>query len=325
QRDGGWLRWRRGARRQRLSDQPIHRLAGQHAHRWLRRLVAQSAAPPARSRRGRDCSGRARARRCAAGTADHAARGGGQHAAGHLPRRRQSARRPWRGLPAHCRSRLGGRARHAGGVQRGSAAGLSRHDDLRGQIHAGTCRVCIAQWLGRPDRVRAAIHREPGLARAPAPRLAACGARCQPLLRWRSRWLYRLPNLHRTKSADTRDGAGNTMSRDDTHPGLWALVVTAFAIGVTEFIVVGVLPAIATDLDVPLARAGGLVGLYALALAIGTPLVVLGLARLPRKPVLLALVAVFLAGNLLSALSTSYPMLLAGRVITAVAHGSFFA
>ena len=115
------------------------------------------------------------------------------------------------------------------------------------------------------------------------------------------------------------------MSRDDTHPGLWALAVTAFAIGVTEFIVVGVLPAIATDLDVPLARAGGLVGLYALALAIGTPLVVLGLARLPRKPVLLALVAVFLAGNLLSALSTSYPMLLAGRVITAVAHGSFFA
>ena len=85
------------------------------------------------------------------------------------------------------------------------------------------------------------------------------------------------------------------MSRDDTHPGLWALAVTAFAIGVTEFIVVGVLPAIATDLDVPLARAGGLVGLYALALAIGTPLVVLGLARLPRKPVLLALVAVFLA------------------------------
>lgn len=110
-----------------------------------------------------------------------------------------------------------------------------------------------------------------------------------------------------------------------THPGLWALAVTAFAIGVAEFIVVGVLPAIAADLDVSLARAGGLVGLYALALAIGTPLVVLGLASLPRKPVLLALVAVFLAGNLLSALSTSYAVLLAGRIVTAVAHGSFFA
>ncbi|WP_121498830.1 MFS transporter [Pseudomonas aeruginosa] len=113
--------------------------------------------------------------------------------------------------------------------------------------------------------------------------------------------------------------------RGGTHPGLWALAITAFAIGVTEFIVVGVLPAIASDLDVPLARAGSLVGLYALALAIGTPLVVLTLARMPRKPVLLALIAVFLFGNLLSALSESYAMLLTGRVVTAIAHGSFFA
>ncbi|WP_437611852.1 MFS transporter [Erwinia sp. V71] len=110
-----------------------------------------------------------------------------------------------------------------------------------------------------------------------------------------------------------------------THPGVWALAVTAFAIGVAEFIVVGVLPAIAEDVGVPLSRAGGLVGLYALALAVGTPIVVLALARLPRKPILLTLVAVFLAGNLLSALSTTYEVLLAGRMLTAVAHGSFFA
>ncbi|MEL4887333.1 MFS transporter [Pectobacterium betavasculorum] len=116
------------------------------------------------------------------------------------------------------------------------------------------------------------------------------------------------------------------MSRSQrTHPGVWALAVTAFAIGVAEFIVVGVLPAIAEDLGVTLARAGGLVGLYALALAVGTPLVVLALARLPRKPVLLGLVILFLAGNLLSALSSSYTTLLTGRMLTAVAHGSFFA
>ncbi|WP_329843042.1 MFS transporter [Stenotrophomonas sepilia] len=115
------------------------------------------------------------------------------------------------------------------------------------------------------------------------------------------------------------------MQTQRIHPGVWALAVTAFAIGVAEFIVVGVLPAIAGDLGVPLARAGGLVGLYALALAVGTPVVVLALARLPRKPLLLVLVAVFLAGNLLSALSTSYELLLAGRILTAVAHGSFFA
>ncbi|ATA21090.1 putative MFS family arabinose efflux permease [Gibbsiella quercinecans] len=113
--------------------------------------------------------------------------------------------------------------------------------------------------------------------------------------------------------------------KDHTHPGIYALAIGAFAIGVAEFIVVGVLPAIAAEFSVPLASAGGLVGLYAFALAIGTPLVVLALARLPRKTVLLGLVALFLAGNLLSALSASYPMLLAGRSITAVAHGSFFA
>lgn len=110
-----------------------------------------------------------------------------------------------------------------------------------------------------------------------------------------------------------------------THPGVWALAVTAFAIGVAEFIVVGVLQAIAHGLDVPLARAGGLVGLYALSLAIGTPVVVLSLARLSRKPVLLSLIAVFLAGNIVSATSTDYETLLLGRIVTAVAHGSFFA
>ncbi|WP_337053599.1 MFS transporter [Pseudoxanthomonas sp. USHLN014] len=109
------------------------------------------------------------------------------------------------------------------------------------------------------------------------------------------------------------------------HSGIWALAATAFAIGVAEFVVVGVLPAIAGDLRVPLARAGGLVGVYALALAIGTPLIVLLSARVPRKPLLLALVAVFLAGNLVSALAAHYAMLLAGRVLTALAHGSFFA
>ncbi|MEB7943364.1 MFS transporter [Raoultella ornithinolytica] len=109
------------------------------------------------------------------------------------------------------------------------------------------------------------------------------------------------------------------------HPGIWALAVTSFAIGVAEFIVVGVLPAIAQDLHVSLAAAGKLVGLYALALAIGTPLAVLGLARLARKTVLLSLITLFLAGNILSSLADSYPLLLAGRAITAVAHGSFFA
>lgn len=116
-----------------------------------------------------------------------------------------------------------------------------------------------------------------------------------------------------------------TPAEQRIHPGVWALAVTAFAIGMAEFLVVGILPAIAADLNVPLARTGSLVGLYALALAVGTPVTVLALASLPRKAVLLSLIAVFLGGNLLAALSTDYTSLLVGRVVTALAHGSFFA
>ncbi|MEB0967929.1 MFS transporter [Citrobacter braakii] len=109
------------------------------------------------------------------------------------------------------------------------------------------------------------------------------------------------------------------------HPGLLALSVTAFAIGMAEFIVVGILPEIATALTIDLPRAGNLVGLYALALAIGTPLLVMAISGYPPKPVLTALILIFLGGSLLSALAGSYPLFLTGRLITAVAHGSFFA
>lgn len=108
-------------------------------------------------------------------------------------------------------------------------------------------------------------------------------------------------------------------------PGVLALAVGAFAIGVTEFIVVGILPTIAKDLQISIESAGSLVSLYALALAIGTPLLVLLMSRLPRKAALLGLMSVFLAGNLLAAFSHTFEWLLAGRVITAVAHGTFFA
>ena len=117
---------------------------------------------------------------------------------------------------------------------------------------------------------------------------------------------------------------GNT-SRTGLHPGILTLAVTAFAIGVAEFIIVGILPSISAAFDISLASAGSLVGLYALALAIGTPFIVIGLGRFARKPVLLGLIAVFLVGNLISALAPNYPLLLLGRIITALAHGSFFA
>ena len=114
-------------------------------------------------------------------------------------------------------------------------------------------------------------------------------------------------------------------SSTSIHRGVWALAVTAFAIGVAEFIVVGILPSIADGFKRSLAQVGGLVGLYAFALALGTPVIVLLSARCSRKRLLLGLVALFLVGNLVSAVANSYALLLAGRLVTAVAHGSFFA
>lgn len=117
----------------------------------------------------------------------------------------------------------------------------------------------------------------------------------------------------------------SSLPRSRVHPGVYVLAISAFAIGVAEFIVVGILPAIASDLGVPLATTGSLVGLYALALAIGTPLIVLMLGRFHKKYVLLGLATVFLIGNLIAALSPNYAILLGGRIVTALAHGSFFA
>ncbi len=115
------------------------------------------------------------------------------------------------------------------------------------------------------------------------------------------------------------------MKYNNLHPGLIALAVTAFAIGIAEFIVIGILPDIATGLSIQITQAGNLVGYYALALAIGSPIVVLFLSSYQKKKVLLALIITFFIGSVISALSDSYYPFLAGRILTAIAHGSFFA
>lgn len=105
---------------------------------------------------------------------------------------------------------------------------------------------------------------------------------------------------------------------------LIALAVSAFAIGTTEFVVMGLLPQMAQDLDVSIPSAGMLVSGYALGVVFGGPLLALATARLPRKAVLLVLMGVFVLGNLLCALAPDYTTLMAARVIAALAHGSFF-
>ncbi|MBT2543849.1 MFS transporter [Streptomyces sp. ISL-44] len=107
-------------------------------------------------------------------------------------------------------------------------------------------------------------------------------------------------------------------------PSLLALAIGAFGIGTTEFVIVGLLPDVADDLSVSIPSAGMLVTGYALGVVVGAPLMTAAGARLPRKTMLVALMAIFIAGNLLCALADDYTALMGGRLIAALTHGAFF-
>ncbi|AZB41971.1 MFS transporter [Bacillus sp. FJAT-42376] len=106
---------------------------------------------------------------------------------------------------------------------------------------------------------------------------------------------------------------------------LLSFAISAFAIGTTEFVIVGLLPTVAGDLSISVTKAGTLISGYALAIAIGTPIVTVLAGRLPKKGFLISLMAVFTLGNMLSAAAANYEILMVSRIITAVAHGVFFA
>ena len=108
------------------------------------------------------------------------------------------------------------------------------------------------------------------------------------------------------------------------NPGLVALSIGAFGIGVTEFAPMGLLPVIANDLHVSIPTAGLLISAYALGVMIGAPLMTLTTGRLPRRTLLIGLAGIFTFGNVLAALSHGYGLLLAARVITSLNHGAFF-
>ncbi len=105
---------------------------------------------------------------------------------------------------------------------------------------------------------------------------------------------------------------------------LLALTISAFAIGTTEFVIVGLLPTIAADLGVTLPSAGLLVSLYALGVAIGAPVLTALTGKLPRKILLLSLMVLFTAGNLMAWQAPGYTSLVAARILTGLAHGVFF-
>ena len=105
---------------------------------------------------------------------------------------------------------------------------------------------------------------------------------------------------------------------------LLALTISAFAIGTTEFVIVGLVPAIAEQMGISLPSAGLLVSIYALGVAIGAPVLTALTARLPRKQLLILLMALFTTGNLLAWLAPGYNTLVVARLLTGLAHGVFF-
>ncbi len=105
---------------------------------------------------------------------------------------------------------------------------------------------------------------------------------------------------------------------------LWALTLSAFAIGTTEFVIVGLIPTIAASLGVSVPSAGLLVSLYALGVAAGAPVLTALTGRVPRKQLLLGLMALFTVGNLVAWMVPGYEALMAARVLTGLAHGVFF-
>lgn len=133
---------------------------------------------------------------------------------------------------------------------------------------------------------------------------------------------------HAHSAADPVRGADTSLSSRDNQPSsrlpLLALGVGSFGIGTGEFVIMGLLPDAASDLAISIPQAGYLISAYALGVVIGAPLLAVLGARWPRRNLLIALMAVFAAGNIASALAPSYLSMMVARLLTGFPHGTYF-
>ncbi|WP_432698244.1 MFS transporter [Marinobacterium sp. YM272] len=111
---------------------------------------------------------------------------------------------------------------------------------------------------------------------------------------------------------------------EDSRATLFALAAGTFSIGTTEFAPMGLLPIIADGVDVSIPTAGTLVTAYAVGVMISGPIITLLLSQISKRAALLALMSVFIIGNLISAIAPDYLWLMVGRVITSLCQGGFF-
>lgn len=107
-------------------------------------------------------------------------------------------------------------------------------------------------------------------------------------------------------------------------PSVFALAMGGFAIGTTEFMVMGLLPQVADGVDVSVPTAGHLISAYAVGVVVGAPVLAFFGARLPRRGLLIVLMAAFAGANVLSAVAGSYGLLLLARFLCGVPHGAYF-
>ncbi len=105
---------------------------------------------------------------------------------------------------------------------------------------------------------------------------------------------------------------------------LISLTVGAFAIGMTEFVIMGILPNVADDLGVSISAAGQLITMYALGVAVGAPILTVLTRKIPQKKLLLFLMGLFIFGNVMAVVAPNYSILMVARLITALTHGTFF-
>ena len=126
------------------------------------------------------------------------------------------------------------------------------------------------------------------------------------------------------RAAATPAHPGAILSPAQVRLALLALAIGAFGIGTTEFAPMGLLPVIAEGVGVSIPTAGGLVSAYAIGVMVGAPAMTLLLARWSRRKALIALMAIFTLGNLLSALAPGYLSLMGARIVTSLNHGAFF-
>ncbi len=129
-----------------------------------------------------------------------------------------------------------------------------------------------------------------------------------------------------TATDSAHGGAAVGDSPSVPHLGL-ALIVLAmggFAIGTTEFVSMGLLPQLARSTDVDISMAGHAISAYAVGVVVGAPLIAFLGSRWPRRGVLMGLMVLFVLGNSLTAVTTSYEGLLAARFLSGLPHGAYF-